>query len=107
MLTMLLKTIEQRLSHKLFTWMSWWWGIRWGAFISIHPQLTKEAPLWSRDDSSLKNIRLFKLPPNELQAEIAPYWEKPFWRRWLSRLLTPITSNVFHSEMCVNNIQLL
>lgn len=94
MLTMLLQTIGQRLSHKPFEWMSWWWGLRWGAFISIHPKLTEETPLWSRDDSSLKDVRLFKLPPDELQAEITRYWEKPFWRRWLSRLFTPIKSKI-------------
>ena len=94
MLTMLLQTIGQRLSHKPFEWMSWWWGLRWGAFISIHPQLTEETPLWSRDDSSLKDVQLFKLPPNELQAEINRYWEKPFWRRWLSRLFTSIESKI-------------
>jgi hypothetical protein len=91
---MLLQTIGQRLSHKPFEWMSWWWGLRWGAFISIHPKLTEETPLWSRDDSSLKDVRLFKLPPDELQAEITRYWEKPFWRRWLSRLFTPIKSKI-------------
>jgi hypothetical protein len=91
---MLLQTIGQRLSHKPFEWMSWWWGLRWGAFISIHPQLTEETPLWSRDDSSLKNVRLFKLPPNELQVEITRYWEKPFWRRWLSRLFTSIETKI-------------
>jgi hypothetical protein len=91
---MLLQTIGQRLSHKPFEWMSWWWGLRWEAFISIHPQLTEETPLWNRDENSLKSVRLFKLPPNELQAEIARYWEKPFWRRWLLRLFTPIKSKI-------------
>ena len=94
MLTMLLQDIGQRLSKQPFTWMSWWSGLRWGAFISIHPPLTEKTPLWSRDDSSLKSIKLFKLTPNELQAEITRYWEKPFWHRWLLRLFTSIGSKI-------------
>ena len=92
MLTMLLQDIGQRLSKQPFSWMSWWRGLRWGAFISIHPPLTEKTPLWSRDDSSLKSIKLFRLSPNELQAEITRYWEKPFWHRWLLRLFTSIGS---------------
>jgi hypothetical protein len=96
MLTMLLESMGHRLAKKPFEWMSWWWSVRWGDFISIDPQLTKENPLWSleRDDNSLKSIRLFELYPDELQAEIARYWEKSFWRQWLSRLFTPIESKI-------------
>jgi hypothetical protein len=94
MLTMLFQDIGQRLSKQPFSWMSWWWGLRWGAFISIHPPLTEKTPLWSRDDSSLKSIKLFKLSPNELQAEITRYWENPFWRRWLLRIFSSIGSKI-------------
>ncbi len=94
MLTMLLQDIGQRLSHKPFKWMSWWWGLRWGAFIEIHPPLTQETPLWNRDDTSLKSIRLFGLTPNQLQSEITYYWKKPFWHKWLSRLFTSIGSKM-------------
>ncbi|MEN9450547.1 MAG: hypothetical protein RJA83_1165 [Pseudomonadota bacterium] len=94
MLTILLQDIGQRLAKQPFSWMSWWWGLRWRAFISIHPPLTEKTPLWSRDDSSLKSIKLFKLTPNELQAEITRYWEKPFWHRWLLRLFTSIGSKI-------------
>ena len=94
MLTMLLQDIGQRLAKQPFSWMSWWRGLRWGAFISIHPPLTEKTPLWSRDDSSLKSIKLFRLSPNELQAEITRYWENPFWHRWLLRLFTSIGSKI-------------
>ncbi len=94
MLIMLIEDIGQQLSHKPFKWMSWWWGIRWGDFIEISPQLSKENPLWQREDSHLENIRLCGLPPNELQEEIALYWEKSFWRRWLLSFFTNIDNKI-------------
>lgn len=84
----------EQLSKKPFTWMSWWWGLKWGSFISITPKLSKEIPLWIREDSSLNSLRLFGLHPTELQAEICRYWTKPFWRRWVSRLFTSINSKI-------------
>ncbi len=91
---MLIEGIGKQLTHKPFEWMSWWWGVKWGAFIDIHPPLSKENPLWQREDSNLENVQLFGLPPNELQEEIAMYWEKPFWRRWLLSFFTAIDSKI-------------
>lgn len=96
MLNMLLENMGQRLSKKPSEWLSWWWDLKWGSFIDIHPQLTEETPLWSlgRDESSLKSLRLFGLRPDELQSEICHYWNQPFWRRWFARLFTSINSKI-------------
>lgn len=94
MRSMLIEAMGQRLSHKPLEWQSWWWGIKWSTFIGIYPQLTEEHPLWQRKDSHLENIRLCGLRPNELQAEIAMYWEKSFWRRWLLSFFTDIDSKI-------------
>ena len=94
MINMLIEDIGQGLSHKPFEWKSWWWGIKWETFIDIYPQLTETNPLWQREDSHLKNIRLCGLPPDELQKEIAAYWEKPFWRRWILSFFTGIDNKI-------------
>ena len=94
MLRMLIEDIGKQLAHKPFKWMSWWWGVKWGSFIEIYPQLSKENPLWQREDSYLENIRLCGLRPNELQKEIAAYWQKPFWRRWLLSFFTDVDSKI-------------
>ena len=91
---MLIEDIGQRLSHKPFEWKSWWWGIKWESFIDISPQLTIDHPLWQREASHLETIRLCGLPPNALQAEIAAYWEKPFWRRWFLSFFTDIDNKI-------------
>lgn len=91
---MLIAGIGQRLAHKPFEWMSWWWQIKWEAFIDIYPQLSEENPLWQREDSHLENIRLCGLPPDELQEEIAVYWQKSFWRRWLLSFFTDIDNKI-------------
>jgi len=91
---MLIEEMGQKLSHQPFEWKSWWWGIKWEAFIDIYPELTETYPLWQREDNHLENIRLCGLPPDELQAEIAQYWEKPFWRRWLLSFFTDIDSKI-------------
>lgn len=94
MRSMLIEDIGQQLAHKPVEWMSWWWGVKWGTFINIDPPLSKEHPLWQREDNNLENIKLFGLPPNKLQEEIATYWEKPFWRRWLLSFFTAIDSKI-------------
>jgi hypothetical protein len=94
MLVMFIRDMGQQLAYKPFEWMSWWWGIKWGGFIEISPQLSKENPLWQREKADLENLRLFKQTPDEIQQQIAIYWEKPFWRRWLLRLFTDITSRI-------------
>jgi hypothetical protein len=91
---MLIAGIGQRLAHKPFEWMSWWWQIKWEAFIDIYPQLSEENPLWQRENSHLENIRLCGLPPDELQEEIAVYWQKSFWRRWLLSFFTDIDNKI-------------
>jgi len=91
---MLIAGIGQRLAHKPFEWMSWWWQIKWEAFIDISPQLSEENPLWQREDSHLENIRLCGLRPDELQEEIAVYWQKSFWRRWLLSFFTDIDNKI-------------
>jgi hypothetical protein len=94
MLVMFIKDMGQQLAYKPFAWMSWWWGIKWGGFIEVSPQLSKENPLWQREEAELENLRLFKKTPDEIQQQIAIYWEKPFWQRWLLRLFTDINSRI-------------
>ncbi|HEY2566279.1 MAG TPA: hypothetical protein VGH95_01025 [Candidatus Aquirickettsiella sp.] len=91
---MFIEDMGQQLAYKPFAWMSWWWGIKWGDFIEISPQLSKENPLWQREKADLENLRLFKQTPDELQQQIAAYWERSFWRRCLLRLFTDITSRI-------------
>lgn len=91
---MLIEDIGQRLSRKPFEWMSWWWGLKWGAFINIYPRLTETNPLWQREETSLENVRLFGLHPHELEEKIADYWVKPFWQRWLLSFFTDIDSKI-------------
>lgn len=91
---MLIEDLGRQLTSKPFEWMSWWWGIKWGGFIEISPQLSKENPLWQREQTDLENLKLFKKTPNELQKQITVYWQKPFWRRWLLRLFTDINSRI-------------
>ena len=94
MLNRLLADIGNGLAKKPFERISWWWGPRWVDFISVDQPLTVDNPLWQRDKSSLKNIRLFGLSPNALQAEIIDYWQQPFWKRWLLSLFTSIHSKI-------------
>lgn len=86
----LLADIGIELAKKPFEWMSWWWKLRWRDFIWMDPPLTIDNPLWNREESSLKRIRLFGVFPDELQAEIIHYWQQAFWKRWLLALFTPI-----------------
>lgn len=94
MLNRLLADIGNGLSKKPFERISWWWGPRWVDFISVDQTLTVDNPLWQRNKSSLKNIRLFGLSPDELQAEIVDYWQQPFWKRWFLGLFTSIHSKI-------------
>ncbi len=94
MLVMFIEDMGQQLAYKPFAWMSWWWGIKWGGFIEISPQLSKENPLWQREKADLENLTLFKQTPDELQQQIAAYWKRPFWRRCLLRLFTDITNRI-------------
>jgi hypothetical protein len=91
---MLIEDLGRQLACKPFEWMSWWWGVKWGGFIEIFPQLSKENPLWLREQEDLENLRLCRKTPDELQQQIASYWQKPFWRRWLLRLFTDINSRI-------------
>ena len=91
---MLIADIGLRLSYKPFEWMSWWWRIKWGDFIEVSPQISVRYSLWKREDSHLKNLKLCGLSPAELQKEIAVYWEKPFWRRWLLSFFTDIDNKI-------------
>lgn len=91
---MLIEDLGRQLACKPFEWMSWWWGVKWGGFIQISPQLSKDNPLWLREQEDLENLRLCRKTPDELQQQIASYWQKPFWRRWLSRLFTDINSRI-------------
>jgi hypothetical protein len=88
---MLWHQMEQRLAQEPFTWTLWWEaGKRWRIDLSISPHLTREQPLWSRDERSLKSLRLFRLNPEALQAELEAYWKKPFWQRWFLALFSRI-----------------
>jgi hypothetical protein len=109
----LLADIGIELAKKPFEWMSWWSGLKWGDFIWMDPPLTIDNPLWSREESSLKKIRLFGVSPDELQAEIIHYWQQAFWKRWLLTLFTPIHRKIkvwtyyqrcrsFH-KVCIKN----
>lgn len=91
---MLIEDLGRQLACKPFEWMSWWWGVKWGGFIEISPQLSKDNPLWLREQEDLENLRLCRKTPDELQQQIASYWQKPFWRRWLLRLFTDINSRI-------------
>jgi DNA repair exonuclease SbcCD ATPase subunit len=90
MLHSLLQDIGHRLAKKPFTRMSWWRGKRWIAVFLIIPPLSKECPLWKRDEASLRSLRLFGLEPQVLHAELQHYWRKPFWQRWWWGLFTAI-----------------
>lgn len=94
MLNRLLADIGNGLAKKPFERIFWWWGPRWVDFISVDQPLTVENPLWQRDESSLKNVRLFGLSPDELQTQIIHYWQQPFWKRWLLGLFTSIHSKI-------------
>ncbi|MFM2323039.1 MAG: hypothetical protein RLZZ225_1192 [Pseudomonadota bacterium] len=88
---MLWHDMEQRLAQEPFTWTLWWEaGKRWLIDLSISPYLSPEQPLWSRDEKSLKSLRLFRLSPEALQAELEAYWKKPFWQRWFLALFSRI-----------------
>ena len=91
---MLIEDIGRQLASKPFEWMSWWGDVKWGDFIEISPPLSKENPLWQRYSVELESLKLFKRDPNELQIEIAEYWQKPFWRRWFLSLFTEIDSKI-------------
>jgi hypothetical protein len=114
MLNGLLQDIGNELAKKPFEKISWWWGPRWNAFISIQPSLTESTPLWDRDENSLQSVRLFGLRPDELQAEIVHYWQQPFWKRWFLRLFTSINSKIklwsyyqrclSFREVCIENL---
>jgi hypothetical protein len=110
----LLANIGNELAKKPFEWMSWWWGLRWGDFISVDPPLTVDNPLWNREESNLKSVQLFGLSPDELQAEVIHYWQQAFWKRWLLGLFTPIHRKIkllayyhrcksFHT-VCIKNL---
>jgi hypothetical protein len=90
MLHSLLQDIGHRLAKKPFSWMSWWRGKRWIAVFLIIPPLSKEYPLWMRDEANLRSLRLFGLEPQVLHAELQHYWRKPFWQRWWLGLFTAI-----------------
>lgn len=91
---MIIEDLGRQLANKPFEWMSWWWGIKWGVFIEIFPQLSKENPLWLREPAELEHLRLFRKTPDQLQLQIASYWQKPSWRRWLLRLFTDINGRI-------------
>jgi hypothetical protein len=84
------KTTEALLTTKVIQPIHRWSKQRWGSLIQITPAVTPEEPLWKRDEESLAEIQLCGLSPQELHAELETYWQKPFWRRWLQRLLSPI-----------------
>lgn len=109
----LLANIGNELAKKPFEWVSWRWGPKWIAFISVDPPLTVDNPLWNREESNLKRIQLFGLSPDELQAEIIHYWQQVFWKRWLLGLFTSIHRKIkvwsyyqccrsFH-KVCIKN----
>lgn len=87
---MIIEDLGRQLANKPFEWMSWWWGIKWGVFIEIFLQLSRENPLWLREQAELEHLRLFRKTPDQLQLQIVSYWQKPSWRRWLLRLFTDI-----------------
>lgn len=110
----LLADIGNGLAKKPFEKVSWWWRLSWGNFINIYPSLTVDNPLWNREESNLKSVRLFGLYPNELRTEILYYWQQPFWKRWLLSLFTPIQRKIklwsyYHRcmsfrEVCIKNL---
>ena len=90
---MLLHDMRQRLAEEPFTWTLWWEaGKRWRIDVFITPRLTREQPLWSRDEKSLESLRLCRLRPEELQIELEAYWKKPFWKRWFLALFSRINN---------------
>ncbi len=109
----LLVDIGNGLTKKAFEKI-FWWGPRWLDLISIDPPLSIDKPLWYRDEKTLKQVRLFDLSPEELQAEIIDYWQKPFWKRWHLDLFTSIQNKVklwsyYHQclafrEICIDNV---
>lgn len=109
----LLVDIGNGLTKKAFEKI-FWWGPRWLDLISIDPPLSVNNPLWYRDEKNLKTVRLFDSSPEELQAEIIDYWQKPFWKRWHLDLFTSIQSKVklwsyyqqclAFRKICINNV---
>lgn len=101
--------LTKRAFKKIF-----WLGPKWLDFISIDPPLSVNNPLWYRDENNLRKIRLFDLSPEELQAEIIDYWQKPFWKRWHLDLFTSIQNKIklwsyYHQclafrEICIDNV---
>jgi hypothetical protein len=83
MLSQWFNKMEHHLSKRPFR-RPHWWSRRWAAHISIHPPLTREAPLWKRSPIELAQLRLFNLSPEVLSRKIERYWKKPRWRRWFA-----------------------
>jgi hypothetical protein len=82
MLSQLLNQMDEYLSNRPFKRR--WWSKGWKSYMSIHPPLSKEAPLWKRSIEELRSLRLFDLTPEELSRIIEAYWKMPRWRRWFS-----------------------
>jgi hypothetical protein len=80
MLNQLLNQMDEYLANRPFK--RHWWSRSWRAYMTIHPPLSKEAPLWKRGE--LRSLRLFDLTPEELGRKIEHYWKIPRWRRWFS-----------------------
>lgn len=86
--------LTNRLAKEPFEGIYWGWGPKWVTYIKIDSPITVDKPLWTYKKSSLDTIRLFNLPPDELQRELTRYWQKPFWKRWLLSLFTSINSKI-------------
>ncbi|WP_010598054.1 hypothetical protein [Rickettsiella massiliensis] len=82
MLSQLLNQMDAYLSNRPFKRR--WWSKRWKSYMTIHPPLSEEAPLWKRNLDELRSLRLFDLTPEELGRTIECYWKMPRWRRWFS-----------------------
>jgi hypothetical protein len=89
-MSMVLEKKGHYLAHQASQRIHWWSGKCLHALIEIIPALEEADPLWKRNEESLANIRLCKLTPEELQAKLQRYWNKPAWRQWLQRLFSSI-----------------
>lgn len=88
------KDLTDSIAKEAFEGIYWGWGPQWVSFIKIDSPITTDKPLWTHEENSLDNIRLFGLTPDQLQLEIIRYWQQPFWKRCFLILFTAINNKI-------------
>ena len=88
------KDLTDSITQEAFEGIYWGWGPKWVSFIKIDSPITMDKPLWTHKETSLDNIRLFGLTPDQLQLEITRFWQQPFWKRCFLILFTAINNKI-------------